>query len=342
MLSRIFELIWNKKYIFLFITLFILVLTQRFTNERQNGLVVSVSSDGLGYYAYLPAAVIYQDFSYSYYSKPENKIKPFYNPSFSHYKENKLLNKYYCGTAFCLLPFFILGIIISTIAGTTINGYTDTFLMLVSIAPIVYYLISIALTIKIAKFFSISDKIAIATSLIIFFGTNLFHYVIQEPSMSHAYSFFAVTLFLYLFTQLIQNTTNLNLIYLGLSLGLIALIRPPNVIVVLFTPFFFSNINSFFVFVSGLFKKNYFGLLTMIIVLVSCVFIQLLFYYFQTGDFYIVSYEGESFNFKNPEFFNTLWSYRKGLFLYTPILLAFLVFIFLVKKEWYKKIFLYR
>lgn len=337
MFNNIIQFIWNKKYISLFISLFIIVLTQRFLNERQNGLINSVSSDGLGYYCYLPAAVIYQDFSYDFYDKKENNINPFYKPGFNEYK-NQFYNKYYCGTAICLLPFFLLGIIISAIAGTDINGYTDTFLMLVSIASIIYYLLSVFMLSKIAKFFGISEKISFITSLLFLFGTNYFHYLVQEPSMSHAYSFFAVTLFLYTYIKLLENVTNKKLIYLALALGLVALIRPVNVVVVLFTPFFSESLKDYALFLKNIFTNHLKGLIGFISVVVATICIQFIFYYLQTGYFYIVSYNGEAFNFNNPEFFNVLLSYKKGLFLYVPLLLATIIFVLITKKNWHKKI----
>jgi hypothetical protein len=337
MYNKIKSLFWKRKYIFLFIGLFIIVLTQRFLNECQNGMINSVSSDGLGYYCYLPAAIIYQDFSYSYYYKDENKIKPFYRPYINPYKD-KGLNKYYCGSAICILPFFLTGIVISAIAGTDINGYTDTFLMLISIGALIYYLLSIFMLTKIGRFFGVSEKISLVTCLIFFFGTNFFHYTIQEPSMSHAYSFFAVSLFFYLYIRLLEDTINKNIFLLGLALGLVALIRPVNVVVVLFTPFFSESIRDYIVLLKTIFVHHIKGLLLFVLTMAAAIALQFTFYYLQTGDFFIVSYEGETFNFSHPEFFNVLFSYRKGLFVYVPILLAVLLFILFSKNNWYKKI----
>lgn len=337
MFDKIKTVLWKGKYFFLFVGLFIIVLSQRFLNERQNGLINSVSSDGLGYYCYLPAAIIYQDFSYSFYQNKDNKINPFYTPALNPYKD-KALNKYYCGTSICLLPFFLIGIVISAIAGTEINGYTDTFLMLVSVAALFYYLFSVFLISKIGKFFSVPEKTSIVASLVFFFATNLFHYTIQEPSMSHVYSFFAVTLFLYCFMRLVEETTNKKLMILGLCFALVALIRPVNVVVVLFTPFFFNNISEYFLFLKTLFVKHFKGVVLFLLANVIAVLLQFTFYYLQTGDFYIVSYEGETFNFAHPEIFNVLFSYRKGLFVYVPILLAAIIFILVSKNNWFKKI----
>ncbi|MCF8423193.1 MAG: hypothetical protein K9H41_02495 [Bacteroidia bacterium] len=334
---KIKDLLWKWKFVFIFLGLFIIVLTQRFLNERQNGLINSVSSDGLGYYCYLPAAIIYQDFTYSFYDKKENKISPFYKPYLNPYND-KFLNKYYCGTSICLLPFFATGVLISSLAGTQINGYTDTFLMLVSVAAILYFLFSIFLLSKVGKFFFISEKISFITSLIFFFGTNLFHYVIQEPSMSHVYSFFAVSLFLYCFMKLIQTTNNKNILMVGLAISLIALIRPVNILVILFTPFFFDNLREYYLFLKTIIIKHYKGLILLLLVVGFAVLLQFTFYYLQTGDFYIVSYPGETFNFGSPELFNVLFSYRKGLFIYVPILLAAVLFSFFSKNYWYKKV----
>ena len=338
--NNIIQLLWRRKYIFLFFFLFIIVLSQRFLNDKQRGMANSVASDGAGYYTYLPASIIYQDFTYGFYTQKENNISPFYNPNPNNtkYKDKCVLNKYYCGTSICLLPFFLLAIIISALAGTNINGYTDTFLMLVSIAPIIYYLLSTFLFTRIARFFKVSESVGFWLSLIFFFTTNLFHYVVQEPSMSHAYSFFAVTLFFYILTLFIKTTSTKNIVLLALSLGLIVLTRPPNILVILFIPFFFSTIKEFGLFFKEVFTKKIFSLILGVVVFMACAFIQLFFYYLQTGDFVVESYPGETFNFSKPEVFNILFSYKKGLFLYTPIIAMALLFIMVGKSFWYKRI----
>ena len=334
--NKISVFLWSRKYIVLFVSLFIIVLTQRFLSTKQNGLANSIYSDGYGYYCYLPAAIIYQDFTYSFYKDNENNIKSFYQPIITPYK-TKGINKYYCGTSICLLPFFLIGILISIIAGTDVNGYTDTFLMLVSVAAIFYYLISIFLITKIAKFFSIPKRISFVGCLVVFFGTNYFHYTIQEPSMSHCYSFFAISLFLYLFVRLLENISLLNLLLLSMSLSLIILIRPVNIVIILFTPFFFENIKEYFIFLKKIISNYLLGLILFILTLLALVSVQFVFYYLQTGDFFILAYEGETFNFLRPEFFNVLFSYRKGLLLYVPILFGTVVFVLLMKNFWYKK-----
>ncbi|MBS1651860.1 MAG: hypothetical protein JSU07_07625 [Bacteroidetes bacterium] len=330
--------IWKKKYIFLFFSLFTILLTQRFLSERQHGLASSIMYDGTGYYTYLPTIFIYHDFTYSYYNKPENDIKPYYRPYLNGHDNGKEYNKYYCGTAICLLPFFVTGVIISAIAGTAINGYTDTFLMMVSVAALIYFMLSVYLLTKVGRYFKISEKISFIVALIFFFSTNLFHYTIQEPSMSHVYSFFAVSLFLYLFVKLIENGATKNLIYIGLSISLIVLIRPVNVVVALFTPFFFENFKSYFLFLKNIILTRWPGIILLIAIVLAAAAFQYYLFYLQTGVFYIDAYKNESFNFSNPELLKVLFGFRKGLFFYVPILFAVVALAFTIKNIWYNKL----
>jgi hypothetical protein len=52
--------------------------------------------------------------------------------------------------------------------------------------------------------------------------------------------------------------------------------------------------------------------------------IQSIFYYLQAGQWWVDSYGKEGFDFSKPEIINVLFSFRKGLFIYTPLL--FLIF----------------
>jgi len=58
----------------------------------------------------------------------------------------------------------------------------------------------------------------------------------------------------------------------------------------------------------------------------------LIIYKIQGGDFFVYTYPTEGFNFLEPQFFNILFSYKKGLFVYTPITFISLAgFVWLIK-----------
>ncbi|MBI2270847.1 MAG: hypothetical protein HYU69_10905 [Bacteroidetes bacterium] len=52
-----------------------------------------------------------------------------------------------------------------------------------------------------------------------------------------------------------------------------------------------------------------------------------------TGHFFVDAYRHEHFNWLNPEFINILFSYKKGLFVYTPITLLSLTGLFHLFKQ---------
>jgi hypothetical protein len=66
--------------------------------------------------------------------------------------------------------------------------------------------------------------------------------------------------------------------------------------------------------------------------------IQLMIYKLQTGQWLVYSYAEEGFNFTSPELYNFLFSYKKGLFVYTPasffiVLLVLLILVFSFAKK---------
>ncbi|PLW98782.1 MAG: hypothetical protein C0594_17910 [Marinilabiliales bacterium] len=74
------------------------------------------------------------------------------------------------------------------------------------------------------------------------------------------------------------------------------------------------------------------------ILLIITIFPQLLAWYLQIGKWFVYSYQDEGFNFLEPNFVNILFSYRKGLFVYTPITLLGIagLIIMLLKKRYYE------
>jgi len=58
-----------------------------------------------------------------------------------------------------------------------------------------------------------------------------------------------------------------------------------------------------------------------VVVFLLTIGIQVWLFYLQTGKPYVWTYQGEGFDFGKPEIISVLFSYRKGLFVYTPVLL---------------------
>ena len=279
-----------------------------------------IEADGKGYYAHLPALFIYNDLNFGFFEEYEGK--KYYNKNLYYYYlkefEGKRYNKYYVGTAVPMAPFFFMAHVISKIYGLPADGYSNLYHIFINIAAIFYLIVALIFFGKLMGRFNISAINKSLSYLIIYFGTNWFYYVNLEPAVSHVYTVAFVPMFLHYFLRFTDTWKYKHLALASLILGLIVLIRPVNVITVLAIPIFYHSWADFkHVAVRIITTPKY--LFTTILLSFSVVSIQLILYKVQIGQFFIYSYEDEGFNFLNPEFFNFLFSYKKGLYLYTPV-----------------------
>ena len=167
----------------------------------------------------------------------------------------------------------------------------------------------------------INEVLISFTLVAILFGSNLFYYTVGELGMSHVYSFAFVSAFLYYASMWFRNNNPKSFIIMSMLLGLIVLIRPVNAIIIFALPFIAGSQSNLFKSIKGLLKEKI-TLFISLLVFMLIISIQLIIYKIQTGSFLVYSYQEEGFNFTYPQIFNFLFSYQKGLFLYTPLFLV--------------------
>jgi hypothetical protein len=295
-----------------------------------------LESDAKGYYAYLPAIFIYQDLNFSFLEEIEEKYEMphLYYDYRSGYK-GKVINKYYAGTALLQLPFFMLGHGITAISGGEMDGYGKWYLIMVNVAAIFYHLLGLYCVRRLLLLWSVPDKLIALLLFACSFGTNLFVYTVVEPGMSHVYSFALLAFFSWKTTVYFHQKDRNALFWSALALGVIILLRPINGLVVFALPLLAGEWKFFKEGVYSLLKKPI--TISFILLLPLVVFfLQALIYYLSTGYWWVYSYGEETFYFSEPHFLAILFSYRKGLFLYTPFyFLPFLLSYFLFKRSVY-------
>ncbi len=317
--------------ILIIVILFIAIISSMkfdgFTNHIIDG-------DGRGYYAYLPAIFIHHSLDFTTLYDFEKSVQPrdYMGHYFINY-ENVKINKYYAGVALLLMPFFLMAWLFSWIFGLELTGYSILFQYFTLLGSIFYCLAGLFITYKLLRSFNFTYKLSVIIASVLLLGTNLFFYTFFASSSSHVYSFFAVALFLYFSRRTFYEFTLKNILYTSIALGLIVLIRPVNGLVVLLIPFLSPDIkalkNTFIKWIrSG--KSILISILPFLII----ISIQFIIFYIQTGKLFIWTYYGEGFRFAEPEITNFLFSYRKGFFIYTPVMmLAVLGFIPLLIKK---------
>lgn len=304
------------------------VVLSGFFTLRDDQLKQIVRSDGRGYYAYLPALLIYQDGSFQKSAEVEKSyfehgIDQLY--LFTDQKGNQY-NKYFPGIALLQLPFFGIACLISWLFNQPIDGYSPVFLFCFYIGSLVYGLLGIRLfSLIIQQLFPqrINQKRWVIP--LFYIATPLLYYHLITPSFSHLYSFVFFGLFAWQFFKFIASPTLKNVFVLGLILGMITILRPTNLIILLTIPFLagsWGNTVSFLKILSSEKRKRFFVGKIGFLIVISLVFLS---WKWQTGDWIVWSYSGEGFNFLHPQLWANWLSFRVGLFVHTPLLLLSIV-----------------
>jgi len=301
----------------LFLVLWAAINTS-FKKDYKTGIM---EADAKGYYAYLPAVFIYHDLNFGFFNQIERET--YYNPNlyytYLRQSNHKIIDKYYVGTAICLLPFFLAGHAITLISGFPADGYSYYYTMMAHLGALFYLLLALYGLRRLLRSYQFDEKNIAIVLIAIVFGTNLFYYVISEFAMSHLYSFTAITWMSVSIRKYFSIHKNKYLIYSALLLGMITLIRPVNLLVVLAIPFLAGNPEQLLTGIKSLYAKKW-HLLIAFASFLLLVTIQLIIYKISTGSFIVYSYKEEGFNFMSPQIGNFLFSYRKGMFIYTPLL----------------------
>jgi len=291
----------------------------RLFQPKGTGWKTIITSDGRGYYAYLPAILLYGDLSFQQVTKIEKKSYGRYDylPEYLVGDGDKVVNKYVAGEALLLLPFFLLAIFFSWVIGLPLDGYSFFFQLFTGLGALFYTSLGLLFLRQILRRLEVSDRVIAWVLTVILLGTNLFYYTIWQATMSHPYSFCAINGFLLFVLKAIEQKDRKHAFLSGLFLGLVILIRPVNGLVIFLVPFLCATPGNFRSFLRYLFSSGGAGFFA---VLIPILFIQLILWYIQTGRWLIWSYPNEGFYFNRPEIAEVLLGYRKGLFVYTPVL----------------------
>lgn len=285
----------------------IFLKTYRWDGNSGNNKEYVISGDGLGYYAYLPAIFI---------DKNLNDLT--HNPRYTNEVNNRTVIKYYSGTSLLILPFFTVAHTAASVFSYDQDGYSPPYQFMVAIASIFYLFLGLFCLVRLLALFKISDLHSAMAIVLILFGTNLLYYSVFVVSMSHVYSFSMISCFVLVIKKLLTSHQLKYLYFSAFLLGIIILIRPTNGIVLLLISALSSTQEEFRELVLVLIKRWY-HLIFSFLIFFLLVCIQLLAWHEQTGDFLIWSYSDEGFYFLKPQFLNVLFSFRKGLFIYTPL-----------------------
>jgi hypothetical protein len=212
------------------VAVILFVLVKGFAYKQWEELKI-IDNDAKVYYSYLPAAFIYHDLTFQFYKTTnlDNEVKIFFVPD----KNGIIVQKTTIGVALLQSPFFFIAHLYSKITGTKANGYTSVYQFWIFIAALFYLFIGLWHIQKTLVLF-FDDFIVACTLIVIGLATNLYCYTVLQPGMSHVYSFAAISFFIYHSIKWMEYSTLKRAIIIGIVLGIIILVRLPDVLVLVF------------------------------------------------------------------------------------------------------------
>ncbi len=286
-----------------------------------------INSDGKGYYAYLPAIFIYHDLQFRFVEQYEAQYYPANRSVFKEFRNDSgtgKVNKYFPGMAILWLPFFLFGHLLAWLEVFPMDGYSLPYQYSIALSALIFLWLGARWLQKLLKQFGSGDRMAAFITVVIALGTNLIFFTVVEPSMSHVYSFALITGFAYTSFRLFHQYQPKWFIRSLLLITLIFLIRPTNLVVVLLIPFIAGDRETF----SAVFRKVISDRGTLVRGLIQAsvlLAVPVVLWYLQTGKPFVYTYGDEKLNLLHPHFFNILFSFNRGWFIYTPVALVSII-----------------
>ncbi len=319
----------SSKLSLLFVLLFIwsaLLINKQWTPHDR-----VISNDLNFYYIYLPATFIYHDLTFNYVN---NKLPiEVFRSSWTLTTPNKRhVSKMSSGFAIMLTPFFLMAHFYELITNGPANGYTDTYSLFICLATFFYLMIGLVYQHKTLSHF-FDERTTSFTIVGLGLATNIYYYSTYAFSNPHVFSFCLFSIFIWKTIQWHHKSTLRDSILLGLLLGLITIMRPNNVVIVLFPLLFGVYNRSSLMDKMKLMTQNKMNILVAILAFGIGILPQLIIWKIQTGHFIYYSYQKEHFYFSHPHVLDGFFSFRNGMFIYAPVLLLVIPgFIFVWKK----------
>lgn len=310
------------------IVIFLVVAVTQFNQAKWQDSNGVITGDVRGYYAYLPALFINDDLKLedvSVYNKDKST-----QIWFSEAKDGTRFIKFTSGMAIMYSPFFAAGHIYALNSNYEANGFSAPYKVALTIAALVYLILSLYFITKILRMY-FSQLTTSLTLLILFLGSNYFHYLTGSMTYSHGYSFTLISVFMYSTLKWLSSQKLKWAILIGISSGLMVLIRPIDLLFILFIPL--AQVSSFAELKArfNLFWNKKWQVLIMAFSAFLMLVPQLVYFKYISGNFIFYSYDDESFFFLQPEFIGAFFSYRNGWLLYSPLMIFAVIGLFISK-----------
>ena len=281
--------------------------------------------DVFGYYLYLPATFIQDDPALKDHAWLD-EVMAKHDPSSTLYQlvdgpDGARVIKYSSGMAVAYAPWFFLAHVFAEPLGYDADGFSPPYQYAITYGMLLWVLLGLFLFHRMLLHF-FSDGWTAVLIVLIVLGTNYLHLAALDGTLlTHPFLFTLYAGLLLATIRWHERPTWKSALAIGACAGWITLVRPSEGVCVLI-PLLWMGPEGF--------KAKWRNVLTqwkhmlaMVMAFVVLASPQLLYWKVVTGQWLFYSYinPGEGFDFASPHLSDYLFSFRKGLFVYTPLAL---------------------
>ncbi len=293
-----------------------------------HNVIAVLTWDAMGYYLYLPAKFIYHDLHHVAFAAD---IMREYGPSSSFYQasqipgapEGQLVMKYTAGLALLWVPLFWLGHWAAGWLHYPQDGFSAPYQVAIGLGGMLYALLGMALLRRfLVRYFS--DAVVALVLVTLVLGSNYLQYSVYDSAMSHHYLFTVYALLLLLTARWHERPTWLGAFAIGLTLGLLVLIRPSEMIAVVIPLLWGVASVADARAKLALLRTRWLDVLLLAAGGFLGVLPQLVYWHYATGHWIFYSYGDQHFSFFKPHTWQVLFSFKKGWLIYSPLLVLVL------------------
>lgn len=289
----------------------------------------AIRHDMLSYYGYLPAAFIHEDLTLSFVDSTHGD-----HFSWTSWAKNGHVFRMTMGVALLESPFFLIADKLTQLFSLERTGYTPFYSFFLLLGSLFYFLWGLSYVNRVVQTL-FDPSTAFWTCLVLAFGTNLYYYTIDEGLMSHVFSFFLYSALLFYSIKWLHYPKWKVALRIGLCIGLLTLIRPIHACSVLLPLGLALGDAS----KRKLLMAHSGHILLIAVAAFVCVLPQLIYWHFLSGEWFYYSYQDEGFYFNDPRIAKGLFGFRKGWFVYTPVMLLTIPGLYFLFK-WHRPYFL--
>ena len=286
-----------------------------------------ITYDIFGTYLYLPSLFIHNDLALNDISFIEDAVEKYRNTptlyQLTRLEEGNWMIRFFIGISIMYLPFFLGGHLYALNSPYPADGFSEPYQWALIISGIFYTLLGLFMMRKVLlRFFS--DTVTSLTMIFLFIGSNIVFFTTLGNDSPHVYVFTLYTFILWLTIKWHETPRYKYAILLGLVMGLTVIARPSEMVAAFIPVLWGVGGKNDLKWKWDLVTRHRYQVAALALAGVIGLLPQFIYWLNASGSLIVNTYNdpASGLNLLSPRFGWALFSFRKGLYAWSPMLLA--------------------